>query len=134
MENATKALLIAAAILIAIVLISIGVFVLRQGQNAMSSVNMSESEILAFNGKFTPYEGTQRGSQVNALLDRVAISNREQAESGGTKITIDGNSGAALSGTNLDTVQTKVSSNAYFKVTCTQDNNGLINKITINKQ
>lgn len=78
MENATKALLIAAAILIAIVLISIGVFVLRQGNDAMSTVDMSEAQILAFNSNFEPFAGTQRGSQVNALITRVNNSNAKQ--------------------------------------------------------
>lgn len=88
MENATKALIIAAAILIAIVLISIGVFVLRQGQDAMTSVNMSEAQIMAFNSKFETYAGTQRGSQVNALIDRVISSNREQLAAGADESTL----------------------------------------------
>lgn len=138
MENATKALLIAAAILIAIVLISIGVFVLRQGQDAINSVNMSESEILAFNSKFTAYDGTQRGSSINALLDTIAIANRDLVENGGTAVTIDGNSGAALA-TDGKTVTTKVSTNGYFEVKTTSvaaniDGNGLIKNITINKK
>ena len=134
MENATKALLIAAAILIAIVLISIGVYVLRQGQNAVSSADMSEAEILAFNSKFTTYEGTQRGSNVNALLDRIAIANKQLANNGGTKVTIEGNSGAALANDGLS-VTTKVSTNAYFTVTVTGTDakSGLITKIKIQK-
>lgn len=77
MENATKALLIAAAILIAIVLVSIGVFVLRQGQDAMGSVNMNESEIMAFNARINTYEGTIRGSNVKSLYSRVKLVNND---------------------------------------------------------
>ena len=45
MENATKALLIAAAILVAIIIISLGLAVVRQGQEAISSADMSEAEM-----------------------------------------------------------------------------------------
>lgn len=92
MENATKALLIAAAILIAIVLVSIGVFVLRQGQDAMSAADMSEAEKLAFNSKFESYGGQQRGSQVNALVERVITSNRQQTSGDveGAIVTVSG--------------------------------------------
>ena len=131
MENATKALLIAAAILIAIVLVSIGVFVLRQGQSAVGSVNMSEAEILSFNSKFTTYDGTQRGSNVNALLDRIAISNREQLEAGGVSISITGDSDAELT-TDQKQVKKKVATNGYFTITSKDTNNdGIIDTIDI---
>lgn len=77
MENATKALLIAAAILIAIVLVSIGVFVLRQGQDAMGTVNMNETEVLAFNSRLTQYEGTIRGSNLQSLQQRIKLVNKD---------------------------------------------------------
>ena len=84
MENATKALIIAAAILIAIVLISIGVFVLNMGRESVNSVNMNEQEQMAFNSKFTSYEGRQRGSQVNALAQAVLTNNQAALEEGST--------------------------------------------------
>ena len=58
MENATKALIIAAAILIAIVLISLGVFVLGQGTNLVQeNSDLTPAEISAFNSKFEVYFG-----------------------------------------------------------------------------
>ena len=53
MENATKALLIAAAVLIAIILISLGLAVVRQGQEAVQDADLSEAEATQFNSKFT---------------------------------------------------------------------------------
>lgn len=118
MENATKALIIAAAILIAIVLISIGVYVLRQGQEAMNSANLTEAQILEFNGKFTSYAGTQRGSAVNALKDRLEIVNRELKNSGGTEITL--------------TAPATISTSKYYKVdVSTKDKAGLIKEIKV---
>lgn len=119
MENATKALLIAAAILIAIVLISIGVYVLRQGQEAMNNANLTESEILAYNSKFTSYSGTQRGSNVNAMLDRLDIVNRELQASNGTPIT-------------CNVTKADISTSQYYSVdTSSVDSAGLIDKITV---
>ena len=58
MENATKALLIAAAILIAIVVITLGVFVLGKGSTLVKeNSDMSEVEITTYNSKFEGYCG-----------------------------------------------------------------------------
>ena len=142
MENATKALIIAAAILIAIVLISIGVFVLRQGQDAMKSADMSEAQIMAFNSKFETYSGTQRGSQVNALLDRVIASNREQqaqvastdtsAYVEATHTTASGAPTTIIAKTAPTTLAdtNKAQSAAYYVVTITKDpKTGIVTKV-----
>lgn len=71
MENASKALLIAAAIIIAVILIVIGVYVLGQGRQAIGNVNMSEQEIDAFNSKWEMYLGPQLGSNAKALINAV---------------------------------------------------------------
>lgn len=127
MENATKALLIAAAILIAIVLVSIGVFVLRQGQDAMSAADMSEAQILAFNANFKTYEGIQRGSQVKALLQRISNSNNKGDASTAIKVTISGVSDVTLSASNdpsaIKNAAGKISTAAYYKVEFDENNN-----------
>ncbi len=126
MENATKALLIAAAILIAIVLVSIGVFVLRQGQDAMSSADMSEAQILAFNANFEPYKGIQRGSQVSALLTRIKNNNAKnenliKGDSGSLFV----NASGAVDTANLQTA-------GYYQVVFTPNaQTGLIDKVKI---
>lgn len=94
MENASKALIIAGAILLSILIISLGILIFSQAQDTINSVNMSEQEIMAFNNKFTPYEGKNiRGSQVNALVQAVVTNNQSAADNGETPtkgITIDG--------------------------------------------
>lgn len=83
MENATKALLIAAAVLIAILIISLGIVVYNMASETMESVNFSEQEITAFNDKFTQYEDEHvRGSNVNALLKTVLDSNMKSRADG----------------------------------------------------
>lgn len=70
MENASKALLIAGAILLSILIIAIGMSIYN---SASSTINdsvgaMSTQEKDAFNNQFTSYEGAQTGSKVKALI------------------------------------------------------------------
>ena len=51
MENASKALIIAGAILLAIVIISLGLIVVNNTRNVTDNTNLSEQEIQAFNAK-----------------------------------------------------------------------------------
>ena len=74
MENASKALLIAGAILLAILLISLGIMVFTQAQSTVETSGMSQAEITAFNNKFLKYEGAKDGTMVKALVNEVITS------------------------------------------------------------
>lgn len=77
MENASKALIIAGAILISILLISVGVLVMNS-INPMKDSAQKRTEAMAsesFNAQFTSYEGEQSGSQVRAMFSAVNASN-----------------------------------------------------------
>ncbi|MBR0350885.1 MAG: hypothetical protein IJH76_03590 [Clostridia bacterium] len=85
MENASKALIIAGAILIAIVLITLGVVLLQQGQGVADSgeTALTAREIETFNSQFTRYEGTNvSGSNVRQLISSVNASNAAQTNGG----------------------------------------------------
>ena len=58
MENASKALIIAGAILLSILIISLGIMVFQNAKSTVGSADMSETEMQAFNGKFSSYLGT----------------------------------------------------------------------------
>ena len=75
MENASKALIIAGAILLAILLISLGIMIFNQAQDTVDNSGMSQAEITAFNNKFLKYEGTQKGSVVKSLVNEVISNN-----------------------------------------------------------
>ena len=78
MENASKALIIAGAILISILLITIGIFLINSGRDVANSGEnaMSSSAIQAFNSQFTKYEGNNKSyNEVNQLLNTVISSN-----------------------------------------------------------
>ena len=83
MENATKALLIAAAVLVAILIISLGLVVYNMASKTIGSVNFSGQEVTAFNDQFEQYRGSnKRGSQVNAMLQTVLSSNMKSRSEG----------------------------------------------------
>ncbi len=78
MENASKALIIAGAVLIAILLISLTLIIIK---NANPVIKQTEQvgatiEVHTFNSQFLPYTGKQvRGSQVRNLCDVVIANN-----------------------------------------------------------
>lgn len=83
MENATKALLIAAAVLVAILIISLGLVVYNMAAETVNGQNLSQQEVQAQNDKFVRYDGTnKRGSEVNAMLKTVLQSNLDTSATG----------------------------------------------------
>lgn len=78
MENATKALLIGASILIAILLITIGMRVFNSGAKASQSSGavMQTTEIATFNAQFSGYNGkTVSSSKANDIIQKIKASN-----------------------------------------------------------
>ena len=120
MENASKALIIAGAILLAILIISLGILIFSQAQDTI------------FNNKFTPYEGTNiRGSQVNALAQAVLTNNqtaKENGESATKGIAVSGALTIAADGTT--TTFTRVPSGTMYTVKFTYQDS-LVHSITV---
>lgn len=77
MENASKALIIAGAILISILLISIGIILINSGKDVTETgtAGMQSQKIQTFNSQFTSYEGTKKGSEIRSLYNTVNASN-----------------------------------------------------------
>ena len=79
MENASKALIIAGAILLAIVLVSLGVLVINNSRKDINDKNLDEASIEAFNKNISQYCGKNKsGTQINSLMSAVAASNGAQ--------------------------------------------------------
>lgn len=151
MENASKALIMAGAILIAILLISLAVYMFNQGKESVVKMsNLDEAEISAFNKKITPYLGKGiSGSQVNALIQLIinanisAISNNDPARrvsitypaeglAAGSTATISLPAGAtSMTVTPNTSVSRKVNTQAYYNVTATYTD-GLITAVIVN--
>ena len=135
MENASKALIIAGAILLAILLISLGIMIFNQAQDTVSNSGMSEAEVTSFNNKFLKYERNQKGTMVKSLIQEVQATNAGSDENDGITVTVD-YSGTKTAATALPTNQTapetsRIINNNTYKVTL-KYSNGRVSKITVN--
>ena len=99
MENATKALLIAAAVLVAIIIISLGVYVVSLAQNQMKGAEsgLNDVEIQSFNSTYKSYEGTSvSGTKVKALVDAVYNHNLTESDESRKIELVDGTNSTIL--------------------------------------
>ena len=133
MENATKALLIAAAVLVAILIISFGLVIYNKSTTATDSADLTATQIQAQNEKFAKYEGeNQRGSVVNALLE-IALTNNTTATSDGAKVNVYMGSGTSslLVGTTSTSISSKADTSKLYNIKCSRNKSGVINQINI---
>lgn len=81
MENATKALLIAAAVLIVILLIAFGMRIFNSTSDVGSraETQAASTAVQAFNGQFSGFEGTISGTAIRNLQTAVAVSNQKNS-------------------------------------------------------
>lgn len=137
MENASKALIIAGSILIAIMIISLGIVIFnRFGNSAKKMANMDKQEIAAFNSKITPYVGNHvSGTQVNTLLQYCLSVNMSANQSGNTYqcITVKKDGSDFLKPNDNSYTRVQTGSSVSYTVDATQDSNGLMTNITINQ-
>ena len=72
MENASKALIIAGAILLAILIIGLGIFIYNQASNSVGDTRMDQVAIKQFNGKFEIYLDKELSSiEAKSLIDTI---------------------------------------------------------------
>lgn len=139
MENASKALIIAGAILLSILIISLGIFIFNQASEITKSSNLSEIEVLQFNEKFTSFEGSHvRGSEVNTLITRIIQNNVANQDDKSQQVTLNVTAGAWQGEKNKNNTQItdatigKAQTGKTYNVSYTLDGKtGLVNVITI---
>ena len=93
MENASKALIIAGAILISILLIGVGMMVYSGAQGGIDQAiaQMSSTEKDMYNQNFTRYQGSRvTGSNVRALIGNIISSNNTNQDIDGKIVSIKG--------------------------------------------
>ena len=125
MENASKALIIAGAILISILLISVGIMIFNSSSGLFSSAqsSMSDQEKHMFNQKFTMYEGNRvSGSSVKQLMRDIDANN------------VNNETPDIAYGTG-SVAATDIKAAYQYTVTCTDVNpkDGIIDTVTITK-
>jgi len=123
MENASKALIIAGAILLAILLISLGIFIFTGAQDTAKKAGGLESqEAATFNASILKYEGTGKtASDIRSMKNEVIAANKKLSQnSKSTPITINGKTAkdvdtSVLVETKRDyTIKVEYSSNGYI--------------------
>lgn len=91
MENASKALLIAGAILICILLIAIGMYIYQSAQATIDAAasKMSNQDKEIYNSMIKKYVGeNKRGSDVKAMIEQVISQNDQYVGESGKFISI----------------------------------------------
>ena len=136
MENASKALLLAAAILIAIILISLGVYIVNQGSDVVGQGGqvLDEVSIQQFNGKFDIYEGTITGSKLKQLIKTVSASNTSNPGQQIT-LTIDATLCTPTTASEITTYKAtnKIGNSAKYIVTMKTYTAGVVSEIEVTK-
>ena len=136
MENASKALIIAGAILLAILIISLGILIYNQASSVVNDNAMSQVELQNFNQQFTQYEGPSvRGSTVRALYQAVLANNVGQ-DSEDRQVEIQGDATLQRADTQLpNNLNEAIETGSSYSVTCQYGqeagNRGLVTTIVI---
>ena len=126
MENASKALIIAGAILLAILIIGLGVYIYRQAAGVIDTGTMDQLVVSQFNAQFEPYLGNNvSGSNVKQLIKIIDASNRAKEDLPVTFKVDD----------QPDNDSSTIKSGNTYKVESSSEENkaGYIEKITITK-
>ena len=140
MENASKALIIAGAILLSILLISLGIMIYNNAKGTISDANLDAETTQAFNTKITQYCGADKtGTTMNSLVDAISSLNGSQkgkATQHFITLKVTATNGATKTGniTYSSTASTEYPSfsNSYkYKATYKTDSSGYINEVTI---
>ena len=150
MENASKALIIAGAILLSILLISLGIMVYNNAKGTISDANLDSEAAQTFNTKISQYCGKKKNANdMNGLVAAISSSNGAQKGKADTHyilLTVDGSvtteyyTGDAKTGYESNTA-TKAKSTNYpnfsagitYEASYTTDESGFINAVTIKK-
>ena len=128
MENASKALIIAGAILLSILIISLGIMVYNSAKNAANGGNIDKAQLQAFNSEWEGYVGENRtASEVRALYQAVIANNaaEDKAETN-RKIKISLNNAAAAEPTKVGTL----SNSTTYKIDVVYTN-GLVTQVNV---
>lgn len=129
MENASKALIIAGAILISILIISLGIIIYRQAAGIVNDNSMDEFETTTFNTKFSQFAGDNvRATVVRSLFDQVQASNA----SSDNKVKIYNTASPTENTEEMNTNQ--IESSATYNISVNYNTStGLIDKIYVVK-
>lgn len=123
MENASKALIIAGAILLSILIISLGILVYNNAKNTVGSANLDKQEIQTFNSQWETYVGQNKtASEVRSMIQAVIASNASEKKSGQNRTVKVGDSEP----TSVPTL----SNSKTYTISASYATSGLVEKLT----
>ena len=145
MENASKALIIAGAILLSILLISLGLIVYNNAKQGAEEGNLDQQQITTFNSQWLTYRGSNNsGAQIKNLYEALVAHNAAEQRKGTNRFiefqraaTLPEQTVHATATTNPNTtasLQTAppVSNASYYTVTIQKNAAGLVSNIAYN--
>lgn len=124
MENASKALIIAGAILLSILIIGLGMFIYQQAAAAVGKTGIDEQKVKSYNSSFEQYEGLISGTSARTLCDVIRAHNNSHQDDASlnVKVTVGkgtpGNSAptAVVTATAVNTEKAKIKAGKQYKV------------------
>ena len=126
MENASKALIIAGAILLSILIISLGIVVVTNTRSTIDRANVNQTEVETFNAKINGYVGNNKTAQdVKNVCSTVLAINGSEA----TNQTNHG--GITINGARRTTMPVNVVNNQAYTINVTTGNDGYITDVDI---
>lgn len=145
MENASKALIIAGAILLAIAIIGVGMFVFQQVSGIITdNSDFSSKEIDAYNQPFTVYEGTNvKGTNAKSLCSKINSHNLAAKDPSELIVLVDGEveaqvpaptaeGAAGTTSTDINKIKNSILSGKTYTVTIATDpNTGFVSSVGI---
>lgn len=133
MENASQALIIAGAILLAILLVAVGMFIFNRANNAIqgSANQMDQQEIETHNRYFSQYNGVQNGATVKGFLAGWGQKIAPEGTPDERKPDLKGDLGTGKSAKEILNAQNKVKTAQRYDVEVDNGENGLVETITI---
>ena len=134
MENASKALIIAGAILLSILIIGLGMMVFNNAKNALDDASLDREKISTFNSTFENYVGENvRGTNVRTLCSSVQSSNATEEEENQIKITYGSNFKEVTSQSEIMSLRSAIKTGKVYKVELKYSTvTKLVNEVIIN--
>ena len=127
MENASKALIIAGAILLSILIIGLGMAVFNNAKEALSGANLDKEKIATINAQYEAYIGENiKGSQVKTLCNLVRDNNLTKDDSETFEIKINN----VTEATEINKLKNTIANGKTYKVEATYGSNKLIDSIS----
>lgn len=134
MENASKALIIAGAILLAIIIISLGLVVVNRSRGDVENTNLDKQTMEAFNSEWDVFVGDRKSASDVKSLCAKAIANNASEKGLGTEkyVSVTGsNINISEDGTNTNTTNPAQSNTKTYKIEISGYNNGVVSAITV---